>query len=72
MVFLGDEMSSASTTLEISQIGGVVLAGNGQETIDEAVAVLRGFLRKGDVVLLKGSRGMGLERITVALQGETA
>lgn len=72
MVFLGDEMSSASTTLEISQIGGVVLAGNGQETIEEAVAVLRGFLRKGDVVLLKGSRGMGLERITAALQGETA
>ena len=53
-VFLGDEMSSASATLEISQVGGVVLAGSGQETIEEAVAVLRGFLRKGDVVLLQG------------------
>lgn len=72
MVFLGDEMSSASATLEISRIGEVVLAGRSQETIDGAVEVLRGFLRTGDVVLLKGSRGMGLERITAALRGETA
>jgi UDP-N-acetylmuramyl pentapeptide synthase len=44
------------------------LAGKDQDTIQKAVEKLSSFLQAGDVVLLKGSRGMGLERITVALQ----
>lgn len=34
----------------------------------EAVSFLRSYLQKGDVVLIKGSRGMKMEEITAALQ----
>ncbi|HEX9822809.1 MAG TPA: cyanophycin synthetase, partial [Actinomycetota bacterium] len=37
------------------------------ETADEAIAALRGVLRPGDLVLVKGSRVAGLERIAAAL-----
>lgn len=70
MVFLGDEMHRAAQDAGIDGKG-AALAGRSQETIDGAVDVLREFLRPGDVVLLKGSRGMGLERITAALREGT-
>lgn len=35
--------------------------------VDEALGVLRGWLREGDVVLVKGSHAMGMERISGAL-----
>ncbi len=69
MLFLGDAMSAAANQaagLDATTV--VALAGKGEETIQRAVAKLSSFLQKGDVVLLKGSRGMGLERITAALQ----
>lgn len=37
---------------------------------DEALTALRGMLRPGDVVLVKGSRVAGLERLAHALAGE--
>jgi UDP-N-acetylmuramoyl-tripeptide--D-alanyl-D-alanine ligase len=37
-----------------------------------AAALLRGLLQTGDVVLVKGSRGVGLERTVEALVGEEA
>ena len=39
---------------------------------DAAVALLRGQLRGGDVVLIKGSRGVGLERVAEALLEQEA
>jgi UDP-N-acetylmuramoyl-tripeptide--D-alanyl-D-alanine ligase len=38
------------------------------QTADEAVAELRRWLRPGDVVLVKGSRVLGLERVAEALR----
>jgi UDP-N-acetylmuramoyl-tripeptide--D-alanyl-D-alanine ligase len=36
----------------------------------EAIAMLRGALRPGDVVLVKASRAVGLERVAFAISGE--
>ena len=70
MLFLGDAMGGAAGRAGGFEAGTMVaLAGSGGQTIRAAVERLRSFLRPGDVVLLKGSRGMGLERITAALQG---
>jgi UDP-N-acetylmuramoyl-tripeptide--D-alanyl-D-alanine ligase len=46
----------------------VHLAGNAEE----AAELLRGLLHAGDVVLVKGSRGVGLDRTVAALAGEEA
>ena len=57
---------------------GAVLEGSwGSESIhvqdvDEAVALLREELRPGDVVLVKGSRSAGLERVAAALLEQSA
>jgi UDP-N-acetylmuramoyl-tripeptide--D-alanyl-D-alanine ligase len=37
---------------------------------DHAADILRGMLRSGDVVLVKGSRGVGLDRTVAALSGD--
>ncbi len=73
VLFLGDEMGGAACGLGgDDRMRVAALPGSGQETIGKAVDLLRGFLRRGDVVLLKGSRGMGLERISSALLGGAA
>ena len=38
------------------------------DTVQEAIDTLRGWLRPGDVVLVKGSRVVGLERVAEALR----
>lgn len=69
MIFLGDAMSAAGNSVCGSGSESVLLqAGKDQDTIQKVVEKLASFLQAGDVVLLKGSRGMGLERITAALQ----
>jgi UDP-N-acetylmuramoyl-tripeptide--D-alanyl-D-alanine ligase len=69
MIFLGDAMSAAGNSVCGSGSESVLSqAGKDQDTIQKAVEKLASFLQAGDVVLLKGSRGMGLERITAALQ----
>ncbi|MFP5452210.1 MAG: UDP-N-acetylmuramoyl-tripeptide--D-alanyl-D-alanine ligase [Thermoleophilia bacterium] len=40
------------------------------ETVEEAVEKIPGLIADGDTVLLKGSRGMRLERVGAALAGE--
>ena len=73
VLFLGDEMSGAACGLcNREGMRVAALEGRNQETIGKAVDLLRSFLRRGDVVLLKGSRGMGLERISSALLGGAA
>ncbi|MBD3871903.1 MAG: hypothetical protein IFK91_03125 [Acidobacteria bacterium] len=42
------------------------------ESADEATEVLSRELRPRDVVLVKGSRGVGLDRTVAALTGEEA
>ncbi len=42
------------------------------EDAEEAAELVRGLLRAGDVVLVKGSRGVGLDRTVAALAGEEA
>jgi len=42
------------------------------ESAEGAAKLLRGVLRSGDVVLVKGSRGVGLDRTVAALMGEEA
>jgi UDP-N-acetylmuramoyl-tripeptide--D-alanyl-D-alanine ligase len=42
------------------------------ENADQAAATLKLLLRAGDVVLIKGSRGVGLDRTVAALAGEEA
>jgi len=37
-------------------------------TIEELIEEVLHFLRDGDLVLIKGSRGMALERLTEALE----
>ena len=69
MVFLGDAMSAAAHAADVFTADTMMaVAGKGEDTMSQAIERLSSFLQKGDVVLLKGSRGMGLERITAALQ----
>ena len=46
----------------------VLVAGDANRAAD----LLRGILSAGDVVLVKGSRGVGLDRTVAALVGEEA
>ncbi|MCI0345524.1 MAG: UDP-N-acetylmuramoyl-tripeptide--D-alanyl-D-alanine ligase, partial [Chloroflexi bacterium] len=39
-------------------------------SVDEATALLKAALRPGDVVLVKASRAVGLERVALAIAGE--
>ena len=42
------------------------------ETVEEAGEFLRGYVRAGDVVLFKGSRGVGVERAIDGMFGDAA
>ena len=55
---LGAEYVAGANGLEAVHIG----------TVEEAVEQVPGLLADGDIVLLKGSRGMRLERVGAALR----
>ncbi|AEE16385.1 UDP-N-acetylmuramoyl-tripeptide--D-alanyl-D-alanine ligase [Treponema brennaborense] len=68
LVCIGRAVSAAAERLvREDRVGSVrveCFADSSDAVISDAAALLCGFLRRGDVVLLKGSRGMRLERLT--------
>lgn len=61
-IAVGPEMSAAASGLEAGQA--VIRVAPDSEA---AAAIVRSLVRTGDVVLVKGSRGIGMERIIEAL-----
>lgn len=70
LVFVGDEMAEAAKAAIKEDCGAVVvqIRGRGDESMKKAVEAVHAFAHEGDLVLIKGSRGMGLERITALLE----
>jgi len=68
--FIGDEMKAGFE--EAQKVSGKAVlkyyAGKSDETIADAVNEIKEFAVPGDIILIKGSRGMGLERITKLLE----
>lgn len=76
VIFVGDEMKyameAASMDEKFLNKGDKTLkyfSGKSEETIDKVVQEVKSFACEGDIILIKGSRGMGLERITERLGG---
>lgn len=76
VVFVGDEMKAgfeaAANSKEFKENGNIVLksfAGRSDDTIKAACDAVSQFASDGDIILIKGSRGMGLERLTKCLEG---
>ena len=63
--FYGTEMKAAAAEYECSGLPTFC-----SENFDELESALLDAVKAGDTVLLKGSRGMALERLTVSLLGE--
>ncbi len=65
IIFVGDEMEYGYESA-VDASGKVVkyFKGRSEETIEKVVETVKAFARSGDIVLIKASRGMGLERIT--------
>lgn len=71
LVFVGDEMAEGAKAA-MKENGGctiIQISGKTDESMQKAVSAVHTFAREGDLVLIKGSRGMGLERITKLLEG---
>ncbi len=66
LFFFGVETEVSERAAKASGFSGAVWQGN---DIDELKAALRSLTRPGDTVLLKGSRGMALERVVECLPG---
>jgi UDP-N-acetylmuramoyl-tripeptide--D-alanyl-D-alanine ligase len=70
MVFLyGGEMEQAAAVLAENP-GGTPLPFFHTNDMDELGACLGGYVKPGDLVLVKGSRGCALERLDPVLLGE--
>jgi UDP-N-acetylmuramoyl-tripeptide--D-alanyl-D-alanine ligase len=62
VLFFGSEIIEAARNTEWGAVKVYFL-----ETIEEVIATLKEAVSEGDLVLVKGSRGMALERIMPAL-----
>ncbi len=74
---LGAELCGVDVLITVGEISKAIARGAADEkraevysrdTVEEAVEFLKAFLRKGDAVLVKASRGMKFERITEAIE----
>lgn len=68
VVLLGKEMSAALAALGSAAVA-LALPDSCDESIHKVASYLKGIMKKGDAVLIKGSRGMALERLTAELLG---
>lgn len=69
--------AGVSLVLAVGEHAGDYALGHGGETreaadAEEAAALLPGLIEPGDIVLVKGSRGVGLERVARALESQGA
>lgn len=64
LFFFGAESKSSFEAARLEGFRGLCYFGT---DIDGLIAALRSYLKRGDLVLLKASRGMALERVTDAL-----
>ena len=74
IVFFGKEMSDAARALGVDkneQILCYISENTDEKAVNEVVSKLKQVLLKGDLILLKGSRGMALERIGEKLLNES-
>src|SRR5574344_1000071 len=71
LVFVGDEMAEGAKAAIKENLGATVIqiSGRNDEAMQKAAEAVHAFAREGDMILIKGSRGMGLERITTLLEG---
>lgn len=71
VVFVGQEMENGYEALveKNPNLVAVFVSGKTDESIEKAVEEICSVAEAGDIILIKASRGMGLERITEKLQG---
>jgi len=65
-IFLfGQEMAAAEAALKGRSFKGMLML---TDSMNELIEAVSGFVQPGDLLLVKGSRGMALERLTKALE----
>ena len=71
-VFIGNEMKAGYEAFNEKNpdAESAYFEGNSEEAMDMAASEIRKHANPGDIILIKGSRGMGLERITQRLGEE--
>ena len=72
VVFIGNDMKSAFTAASKYDVKCkfTYCEGSDEKAIKAAVSAIKKTARAGDIILLKASRGMELERITAVLEGK--
>ena len=65
VIFFGEEMSKAKSFVTSKKLD--VISTKDDDAVDFVAKKLKEFCSKDDIVLLKGSRGMKLERIVEAM-----
>jgi UDP-N-acetylmuramoyl-tripeptide--D-alanyl-D-alanine ligase len=68
LVAVGEDAEAIATAAEREGLEPDRIVRSG--SVDEAIAVLKGVTRRGDLVLVKASRVAGLDRVARALAGD--